>query len=93
MGGQHHTLAALPLEKIPVTHCTGDWMGPRVGLDGKVKVGKIIQNEFLYGTGDKYGQVSIGTKYIQYSTLDGMSFKIKIFCYIENKLKSQLNHT
>jgi len=40
--GQHHTLAALPLEKIPVTHRTGDWMGPRDGLDGKVKVGKII---------------------------------------------------
>lgn len=79
MGGQHNTLAALPLEKIPVTHCTVDWMDPRAGLDGKVKVGKIIRKEYLYGTGNKYGQVSIGTKYIQYSTLDGMHFKIKIF--------------
>jgi hypothetical protein len=42
VGGQHHTLAALPLEKIPVTHCREDWMGLRAGLDGKVKVGKII---------------------------------------------------
>jgi len=42
VGGQHHTLAVLPLAKIPVTHCRGDWMGLRAGLDGKVKVGKII---------------------------------------------------
>jgi hypothetical protein len=66
-------------------------MGLRAGLDGKVKVGKIIWKEYLYGTRNKYGQVSIGTKYIQYSTLDGMPFKIKIFFYTENKLKSQSN--
>ena len=64
------------------------------GLDGKVKVGKIIQKEYLYGTENRYGQVSIGTKYIQYSTLYGMHLKIKIFSfYIENKLKSQFRHT
>jgi len=58
-------------------------MGPRAGLDGKVKVRKIIRKEFLYGIGNKYGQVSIGTKYIQYSTLDGMPFKIKIYFILE----------
>ena len=66
--------------------------GPQGRSGGKVKVGKIIQKEYLYGTGNKYGQVSIGTKYIQYNILDGMPFKIKIFFYIDNKLKFQFNH-
>ena len=34
MGGQRHAPAALSLGRIPVTHCTGDCLGPRVGLDG-----------------------------------------------------------
>jgi hypothetical protein len=34
VGGQLHTQAALPPGKKPGTHCTGDCMGPRVGLDG-----------------------------------------------------------
>jgi hypothetical protein len=34
VGGQHHTLAALPLGKKPNTHCIGGWVGPRTGLDG-----------------------------------------------------------
>ena len=34
MGGQRHAPAALtPGERLS-THCTGDWVGPRVGLDG-----------------------------------------------------------
>jgi hypothetical protein len=32
VGGQHHAPAALPPE-IPGTPCTGDWVGPRTGLD------------------------------------------------------------
>jgi hypothetical protein len=31
-GGQRYAAAALPPGKRPVTHCTGGWVGPRVGL-------------------------------------------------------------
>jgi hypothetical protein len=34
LGGQLYAPAALPPGKIPGTHCTGDWVGPRAGLDG-----------------------------------------------------------
>ena len=33
VGGQRHDPAALPAGKIPGTHCTGGWVGPRAGLD------------------------------------------------------------
>jgi hypothetical protein len=33
VGGQRHTPAALPQRKEPGIHCTGGWVGPRVGLD------------------------------------------------------------
>jgi hypothetical protein len=36
VGGQHHALAALPLER-PGTYYTGAWVGPRAGLDVCVK--------------------------------------------------------
>jgi hypothetical protein len=32
--GQHHAPASLPPGKIPGTHCLGDWVGPRGGLEG-----------------------------------------------------------
>ena len=31
--GQRHALAALYPRGKPGTHCTGDWVGPRAGLD------------------------------------------------------------
>ena len=34
VGGQCHAPCALP-RKIPSTHCTGLWVGPRAGLDGE----------------------------------------------------------
>jgi len=34
VGGQHHALATLPLSKRFGTHCTGDWVDLRAGLDG-----------------------------------------------------------
>jgi hypothetical protein len=34
VGGQRHTLAALPPGKRPGTHCTRGWVGPRAGLEG-----------------------------------------------------------
>jgi hypothetical protein len=34
VGSQRHAPAALPPGKRPGTHCIGDWVGPRVGLDG-----------------------------------------------------------
>ena len=34
VGGQRHAPAALLPRKRPSTHCTGGWLGPRVGLDG-----------------------------------------------------------
>ena len=37
VGGQRHSPAALP-RKRPGTHCTGGWMGPRAGLDGREKI-------------------------------------------------------
>jgi hypothetical protein len=37
MGGQGHAPAALFLEKRHFTHCTGDWVRPRAGLDGCAK--------------------------------------------------------
>ena len=33
VGGQSHASAALTPGKRPGTHCTGDWVGPRAGLD------------------------------------------------------------
>jgi hypothetical protein len=33
VGGQRHAPAVLPPGKRPGTHCTGDWVGPRAGLD------------------------------------------------------------
>ena len=37
MSGQQHAPAALyPRERLG-THCTGDWVGPRAGLDGRKK--------------------------------------------------------
>jgi hypothetical protein len=42
VSGQHHAPAALyPRGKSPRTHCTGDWVGPRAGLDTEV-TGKIL---------------------------------------------------
>ena len=34
VGGQRHAPAALPPGKIPSTHFTAGWVGPRAGLDG-----------------------------------------------------------
>ena len=34
VGGQRHASAALPPGNSPGTHCIGDWVGPRAGLDG-----------------------------------------------------------
>ena len=36
VGGQRHAPAALPRER-PGTHCTGGWVGPMAGLDGREK--------------------------------------------------------
>ena len=36
-GGLRHIQAALHPGKSPRSHCTGGWMGPRTGLDGRVK--------------------------------------------------------
>jgi hypothetical protein len=33
VGGQCHTLAALPLEKRPDTYCVGGWMDPGAGQE------------------------------------------------------------
>ena len=33
VGGQSHSPVALPPGKRPGTHCTGGWVGPRIGLD------------------------------------------------------------
>ena len=38
VGGQSHAPAALSPAKGTGAHCTGDWVGPRAGLD---KCGKI----------------------------------------------------
>ena len=36
--GQRHAPATLPLGDRPVTHCTGGWVGPRGGPDGRAKI-------------------------------------------------------
>jgi hypothetical protein len=42
VSGQRHASAALyPGERTPGTHCTGVWVGPRVGLDTEARE-KII---------------------------------------------------
>jgi hypothetical protein len=42
VSGQRHAPTALcPGERTPGTHCTGDWVGPRAGLDTEVR-GKIL---------------------------------------------------
>jgi hypothetical protein len=38
---QHHAPAALYPQGTPDTHCTGGWVGPRVGLDAEAR-GKIL---------------------------------------------------
>jgi hypothetical protein len=36
--GQRHAQAALyPRQRTHGTHCTGDWVGPRAGLDAEVR--------------------------------------------------------
>ena len=35
VNGQQHAPAALYPRKRPGTHFTGDWVGPRSGLDGR----------------------------------------------------------
>jgi len=35
VGGQRHASAALPPGKRLRTHCIGDWVGPKAGLDGR----------------------------------------------------------
>lgn len=35
LGGQRYALTASPLENRPGTHCTGGWMDPVAGLDGR----------------------------------------------------------
>ena len=35
MSGQQHAPAALYPQERPGTHCTGGWVGPRAGLDGR----------------------------------------------------------
>jgi hypothetical protein len=37
VGGQGQAPVILPQGKRPGTHCTGDWAGPRVGLDERGK--------------------------------------------------------
>jgi hypothetical protein len=42
VSGQRHAPAALyPRERTSGTHCTGDWVGPRAGLDAEAR-GKIL---------------------------------------------------
>ena len=36
--GQRHAPAALYPRERPGTHCTGDWVGPRAGLDRVRKI-------------------------------------------------------
>jgi hypothetical protein len=33
-GGQRHALDALPTGNRAGTHCAGNWMGPRTGMNG-----------------------------------------------------------
>jgi hypothetical protein len=35
VSGQQHARAAIYPRQRPGTHCTGGWVGPRVGLDGR----------------------------------------------------------
>jgi len=35
VSGQQHAPAALYPRERPHTHCTGGWVGPRTGLDGR----------------------------------------------------------
>jgi len=35
VSGQRHAPAALYPRERPGTHCTGGWVGPRAGLDGR----------------------------------------------------------
>jgi len=37
VGGQQNSPAALSHGKRPGNHCTGDWVGPSTGLDGRGK--------------------------------------------------------
>ena len=37
VGGYRHASADLPPGKPPGTHCMGDWVSPRAGLDGSEK--------------------------------------------------------
>jgi hypothetical protein len=38
VSGQRHAPAALyPRERTPGTYCTGDWVGPRAGLDAQAR--------------------------------------------------------
>jgi hypothetical protein len=43
VSGQRHAPAVLyPGERTPGTHCTGGWVGPRAGLDTKVREKNLL---------------------------------------------------
>ena len=46
VGGQGHAPAALLPGKRPGTHCIGEWVGHRVGLNGYEKISHPTGNRF-----------------------------------------------
>ena len=64
MGGQRHAPAALPPGKRPGTHCVGDWVGLRAGLDRCEK--SLPHSEFDLGQSSPY-RVAIPTELSQSS--------------------------
>jgi hypothetical protein len=71
-GGQRHALSVLPLGKRPATHCTGDWVGPRAGLDGcgKYRLHTEIPSPDLPVRSESLNRLSYPGLVIQYRHLN-----------------------
>jgi hypothetical protein len=85
VGGRRHTPAALYPRERSGTHCTGGWMGPRVGLDGYGKSrphrdsipGPSCQIESLYRLSYPAYQGSTGFRIISSSICQSLKTTVR----------------
>ena len=82
MCGQGHAPAALPPGKIPGTHCTGGWEGPRTGLDGcrKFRPPPGFDPRTVQPVGSRYTDWAIPAYIIYISSSSSSSCSLIVRC-------------
>ena len=104
MGVQRHAATALPPGKRLVIHCMGDWVGPRVGLDGCGKSrphrdsvpDRPVRSDFdcssfdLLNPANKYGRVAeVAGSSESYLSSFNVIHALHISPYFSNKFISE----